>query len=190
MEKRWDLFRRWILLNLFPYADRLRHVLRPDADVATAGRCVGDRAAGAAEAPARAVGAAGPAAAAAGSSRPAAAEVPAGRGSQAGPRGVFRRLRGRCHVPPRPLGDGSRAAAERLRRVRAARTRLLRRDPLAQRRPARRPAAGRRQSRGLRARPLRRDPGEPRRLRGDAQGIRPCTGTTACSRTAPVLPTR
>jgi glycolate oxidase iron-sulfur subunit len=29
VERRWDLFRRWILLDLFPYADRLRHVLRP-----------------------------------------------------------------------------------------------------------------------------------------------------------------
>ncbi|MGA2255488.1 MAG: 4Fe-4S dicluster domain-containing protein, partial [Thermoguttaceae bacterium] len=29
VEKRWDLFRHWILLNLFPYADRLRYVLRP-----------------------------------------------------------------------------------------------------------------------------------------------------------------
>ena len=29
VEKRWDLFRRWILLRLFPYADRLRHVMRP-----------------------------------------------------------------------------------------------------------------------------------------------------------------
>jgi glycolate oxidase iron-sulfur subunit len=29
VENRWDLFRRGILLNLFPYADRLRHVLRP-----------------------------------------------------------------------------------------------------------------------------------------------------------------
>jgi glycolate oxidase iron-sulfur subunit len=28
-EKRWDLFRHSILLNLFPYADRLRHVLGP-----------------------------------------------------------------------------------------------------------------------------------------------------------------
>jgi len=28
-EKRWDLFRRGILLNLFPYTDRLRRVLRP-----------------------------------------------------------------------------------------------------------------------------------------------------------------
>jgi glycolate oxidase iron-sulfur subunit len=28
-EKRWDLFRRWILLNLMPYADRIRPALRP-----------------------------------------------------------------------------------------------------------------------------------------------------------------
>jgi glycolate oxidase iron-sulfur subunit len=29
VEKRWDLFRRWVLLGLFPYADRLRYVLGP-----------------------------------------------------------------------------------------------------------------------------------------------------------------
>jgi glycolate oxidase iron-sulfur subunit len=29
LEKHFDLFRRWILLNLFPYADRLRNALRP-----------------------------------------------------------------------------------------------------------------------------------------------------------------
>lgn len=29
VEKRWDLFRRWVLLGLFPHADRLRHVLGP-----------------------------------------------------------------------------------------------------------------------------------------------------------------
>ena len=73
---------------------------------------VGDRAAGAIEAPARPVGPPGPDAAAAGPPWPAAAEIPAGRGAQAGPRGVFRRLRGRCHVPPCPLGDGPRAASK------------------------------------------------------------------------------
>ena len=34
----------------------------------------------------------------------AAAAVPAGRGAEAGPRGVLRRLRGRRDVPPRPIG--------------------------------------------------------------------------------------
>ena len=80
VEKRWDLFRRGILLNLFPYADRLRYVLRPMRMLQRLGDRVRDRAAGAAETPARAVGAIGPAAAPAGSPWTAAAEIPAGRG--------------------------------------------------------------------------------------------------------------
>ncbi len=94
MEKRWDLFRRWIVLSLFPYADRLRRVLGPIRLMQRLGCNGDDRPSGIVEAPARPFWPLGPALAAAGASWPAVAEIPACGRPQAGPRGVLCGLRG------------------------------------------------------------------------------------------------
>ena len=146
---------------------------RPGAACTAARAFRAGRANGPVEADSRPAGPDGSVVAAAGEAGAAAAAFSAGRRPQAGPGGVFRRLRGRRDVPPHALGDAARLAAERLRRLRSARTRLLRGDPFPRRRQPRRPPHGRRQPGRLRARPLRRDRRQSRRLRGDDEGVRP-----------------
>ena len=171
-EQKYDWFRTVILFGLFPYAERMRTLLAPVRLAQQIGLFDAGGTFGAVEADPRPAGADAAAVAAAGQAGSQAAAVSAGRGAQAGPRGLFRRLRGRRHVSADPLGHASRLATERLRRLHSSGTRLLRRDPFSCRRQPRRPADGRRQPGGLRARPLRRHRGQPRGLRGDDEGIR------------------
>ena len=111
---------------------RMAQMLRLDR----AGRATGPAATAAA-----AAAATGRHAAAAGQAAAGAARVAAGDRPRRAARGAVHRLRGRRDVSPHALGHGPGAAAERLRRARAARAGLLRRDPFSRRQPASRPAS-------------------------------------------------
>ena len=172
VETRWDLFRRVILLNVFPYADRLRHVLRPMRLLQRLGVVSTAERLGLMKLLPGRLG------------RLAPLLPPPVRPGARLPKFLPAVGRKRARVA---FFVGCVADAM-FRPVHWATVRVLQEngcDVFVPRGQAccgaihlhngdsLGAAAGRREPRGLRAGPLRCDPGEPRRLRGDAQGVRP-----------------
>ena len=180
LEQRFDWFRELILLRLFPYANRLRRRCAPVRLLQRLGVFRAGRAAGAVQADPRPAGADGHLLPMPVQAGPEAAAVPAGRGTAPGPGGVLRRLRGRRHVSPRPLGHAPRLAAATAAtcsspRGRAAAGRSITTPATAGR--ARAMADANVAAFDLDR--LRRRGGQPRRLRGDDEGVRPALGRRA-----------